>query len=167
MKKHLLFVALFAAAIVACAKEEEADPVPVDVAIQFPSTPAAVVVDSVRIFVYEGTQDCAQLVSTRRTRPAELPPAKAEKQTTPCEMITGAPVQLSRNVPYTVLVAGSVGDKDLLVGCAQQNAFGTVQALPVDLTYAAPDFTLTTIEATAPGSTTKCAKLGDKCGGRC
>jgi hypothetical protein len=156
------------ACVAGCAVKADADPVPVAISIEFPSTPTAVVTDSVRIFVYEGAKDCAELVAIRGSgRP--LPAAKIEERRTPCELegVAGAGIDLDRNKTYTLLVAAQVGEKDLLVGCSQQQAFGEVKALPVTLAYASNEFTLGTIEATTPGATTRCVKLSDKCNNSC
>ncbi len=153
-------------AFAGCAAKQVGAPVPVGISVEFPSAPTAIVTDSVRIFAFDGLQSCADLVSIRGSgRP--LPPVKMEERKTPCELQAGSAVDLERNHSYTLLVAAQVGEKDLLVGCTQQDAFGEVQALPVTLAYASNEFTLSTIEATTPGATTRCAKLSDKCNNTC
>jgi hypothetical protein len=167
MKFNALVVPVVAALVVAgCAAKQVGDPVPVPISVEFPSTPTATVTDSVRLFVYDGAKDCAELVSIRKSgRP--LPAARVEERKTPCELQGGVGVDLERNRSYTVLVAAQVGEKDLLVGCTQQQTFGEVVALPVSLAYASNEYTLSTIEAQTPGATTRCAKLSDKCNNTC
>ncbi len=151
---------------VGCAAEETSDPVPVAIAIEFPSTTTAVVTQTVRVFVYDGTLDCSSLIALRKSeRP--LPASKVEQIKTPCDLQAGFNLDLPRNQAYTILVAGEVGDRDLLVGCSRQSAFGETEAVPVNLVYASAEFTLRTLEAEQPGSTSKCAKLSDKCANRC
>lgn len=165
MKSIVTFLLTACALTVGCAVKETAEPVPVDVQVEFPSTPTAVVSDNVRIFVWEGLQDCSELIGVRRSgRP--LPPALIEDRKTPCDLLTqGGTVELTRNKEYTFLVAAQVGEKDFLLGCSREQVFGEVVAAPVSLAYASNEFTLSTLEAQTPGSTTKCPTLGARCGG--
>ena len=149
-----------------CAKHEEADPVPVSIALEFPSTPAAVVTDSLRILVFDGQPGCSELVTMRRSNLA-LPDTKVELESTPCDLATTGTFEVDRSQPYTVLVVAQRGQKDFLVGCAPQSQFGDVQSLPVQLAYASNEYTLSTVEGETPGATTKCAHLSDKCSGAC
>jgi hypothetical protein len=150
----------------ACAAKEVGDPVPVNLGIGFPSTPAAVVTDSVRLYVFAGQLDCAELVTIKKTgRP--LPPTVVERRATPCELQNGADVEFDRGKSYTVLVSAQVAEKDFLVGCSVQGSFGDVRPAPIDLDYADNTFTLSTIEKQTPGATTRCAKFTDKCNNTC
>lgn len=163
-----LIVSLLAggAVLLGCSAEETSDPVPVPIAIEFPSTSTAVVTQTVRIFVFDDALECSSLIALRKSeRP--LPAARVEQIRTPCDLQAGFGLDLARNRNYTILVAAEVGDRDLLVGCSRQSAFGQTQAVPVNLVYASTEFTLKTLETEQPGSTSKCTKLSDKCANRC
>lgn len=165
MKRILGSLLTVTAVLAGCAVKEVSDPVPVDVQVEFPSTPTATVTDTLRMFVWEGSQDCGELVGIRRSG-RELPKALIEERRTPCDLFAGnSNVELERKKEYTILVAAQVGEKDFLVGCSRQATFGEVISAPVTLAYASNEFTLSTLEAQAPGSTTKCASLGARCGG--
>ncbi len=170
MKRKRVLGSLFAvatafASLAGCAVKEDAQPVPVDVQVEFPSTQTATVTDSVLVFVWEGQLDCSELIGIRRSG-RDLPTALFEERKTPCDLSASrASLQLERQKPYTFLVAAQIGEKDFLLGCSREQAFGEVVSAPVTLSYANNEFTLSTLEAQAPGSTTKCPTLGSRCGG--
>jgi hypothetical protein len=154
------------AAFPACGASATAEPVPVRVAVGFPSSQAAIVSDSLEILAFGSTASCAELVAARRAgRP--LPDALASVTTTPCALGTGASLDLDQSEAYSFLVVARATEKDLFLGCARQSSLGDVKPTQVDLAYANNEFTISTIEKLAPGSTTKCARLSDKCSNAC
>jgi hypothetical protein len=165
MKRILGSLFTLAAVLAGCAVKEDAQPVPVDVLVEFPSTQTAAVTDTVRTFVWEGQLDCSELIGIRRSG-RDLPAALFETRKTPCDLYANtASLQLQRDKPYTFLVAAQIGEKDFLVGCSREQTFGEVVSAPVTLAYASTEFTLSTLEAQTPGSTTKCPSLSARCGG--
>jgi hypothetical protein len=145
----------------ACAAKEDAEPATIGLDVQFPSTAAAVAVEGVKVYVYDGKLQCNDLVRLRQTSQA-LPPNRFESRSlSPCELHAGVPnssVELDLDKEYTMLAVGQAAGRDLLVGCALQSAFGATKAQPIALTY---------IDATQSIPETTCTKLSDKCGGRC
>jgi len=145
----------------ACAVKEDAEPAEIALDVQFPSTAAAVAVDGVKVYVYDGTLACNELVRLRQTA-QQLPPNRFESRSiTPCDLQAGGPnasVELDLDKEYTMLAVGQASGRDLLVGCSSQSAFGKTKAQPIALTY---------IDATQRIPETTCTKLSDKCGGRC
>jgi len=154
---------LFATAallVTACAAEEEAAPPNIAVDVEFPSVAAAVAVDSVKLFVFEGAVACNDLVRRRQTDQA-LPATKVETPSlSPCDFQRGTnnAFELPLRGSYTMLAVGQSAGTDLLVGCAQQASFGATRAQPIALTY---------VDATKRIPETTCAKLSDKCNGAC
>ena len=149
-----------------CSSKEAADPVPLSVAIEFPSTAAAVVTDSVQLTLFDASQDCRSLITLRKTD-QPLPRSVTNRVSTPCELQSGAALDAPRGMNYTLLAVAQVADKDFLIGCVRETSFGEVLPLPVALDYVSNDFTLTTIEKQSPGVTTRCARLTDKCAAKC
>lgn len=144
----------------ACASKVDADPPNVAFDIGFPSTSAAVAVDSVRVLVFEGTQSsCLELVQ-KRVSGQDLPPRLVESRSVPpCELSSaGNDVSLDLGKTYTFLATGESGGNLVLIGCAVQESYGSTTALPIPLT-------LKDGATRLPES--KCAKLSDRCAGRC
>lgn len=161
LRKTSLFAAaaLLALSSLACAAKEDAAPADIALDVEFPSTAAAVAVEGVKIYVYEGAPGCTELVRLRQTGQA-LPPSVFESSAlSPCDLQAGgSSVELDLDKDYTALAVGQAGGRDLLIGCAFQGAFGATKALPISLTY---------IDATQRIAPTTCTKLSDKCGGLC
>ncbi len=157
--RRTLGLALVLSLLGACAAKEDAVPADIGLDVQFPSTAAAVAVDGVKVYVYEGGQACNDLVRLRQTAQA-LPPTMFESPSlSPCDLQSGAAsVELDLDKEYTMLAVGLAGGSDLLIGCAVQPAFGQTKALPISMTY---------IDATKRIAETTCTKLSDKCTGRC
>jgi hypothetical protein len=152
--------------LLACGASATAEPVPVLVAVGFPSSQAAIVSDSLEIIAFGAAASCADLVAARRAgRP--LPEAVASVTTTPCALGAGASFELDQSEAYSFLVVARATEKDLFLGCARQASLGDVKPTQVDLAYANNEFTLGTLEKLVPGSTTKCARLSDKCSNTC
>lgn len=147
--------------VTACAKDEDASPANVDIAVDFPSTAAAVAVDGVKVYVFDSSQTCTNVIRLRQTAQA-LPATVFESNSVaPCQIQQGVPAasfEVKRNTTYTMLAVGTAAGKDLLVGCSVQQGFGNTTAQPIALTY---------IDATQKIGTTACAKLSDKCTGAC
>ena len=145
--------------VAACAKEEDASPANVDIQVDFPSTAAAVAVDGVKFYVFDGAQSCNDLVRLRQTAQSLPKPIYESASLTPCQLQEGrGSVTIDRNTAYAMFAVGTAAGKDVLVGCTVQSGFGETVAQPVPLTY---------IDATQRIPTTSCTKLSDKCGGRC
>ncbi len=147
-------------ALAACAAKEEAAPAPIAVDVEFPSAAAAVAVDSVKLYVFDGAQDCAELIRRRQIQ-QELPPFLLETPAaSPCDFQRGQnnTFELDLAQTYSVLAVGDRQGGDLLVGCAKQTSFGDTKALPISLTF---------LDATKRVPDTTCTKLSDKCAGTC
>ncbi len=143
----------------ACAQKEPAAPADVAFDIEFPSVAAAIALDNVKLYIFDGALGCNDLVRKRQTDQA-LPAALVERPVTPCDFQKGTVVdfELELKSTFTVLAVGQAGGVDLLVGCAIQTDFGATRALPVSLTY---------VDATKKIPDTTCARLSDKCNGAC
>lgn len=159
MNARILAVLPAALLFLACAKEEDAAPANVAVQVDFPSTAAAVAVEGVKLYVFDASKSCIDLIKLRQTA-QPLPGAVYESASvTPCQLQSGAAsFEVAHDASYTMLAVGTAGGKDLLVGCSTQDAFGKTVAQPIAMTY---------IDATQRIGTTKCTKLSDKCGGTC
>lgn len=146
--------------ISACAVEKDTAPANVPIDIDFPSAAAAVAVDGVKLFVFEGARQCNELVRLRQTAQAFPTTTLETPAISPCALLHGTNnvVELPRDKDYTVVAIGDMQGKDLFVGCAVQIAFGATKALPIPLTY---------IDSANKIPDTTCTKLSDKCDGRC
>lgn len=154
--------ALFALSVLvgACAVEEESAPPNVPLDIDFPSAAAAVAVDGVKLFVFDGVRVCNDLVRLRQTAQAFPATVVETPAVPPCDLLRGTNnvVDLTRDKDYTVLAIGDMQGEDVFVGCAVQVAFGATKALSIPLTY---------IDSANKIPDTTCTKLSDKCDGRC
>lgn len=161
MIARALSVLTAVALVTACAKDEDASPANVDISVDFPSTAAAVAVDGVKVYVFDSSQACTDVIRLRQTSQA-LPATVFESASVaPCQIQSGAAAasfEIRRDTTYTMLAVGTAAGKDLLVGCTVQQGFGNTTAQPISLTY---------IDATQRIPTTSCAKLSDKCTGAC
>lgn len=131
--------------------------------LHFPSTEAAVVTDLIKVQVFDAKGEpalCQSLVHQR-----------VSQQTLPAPILDVTPVRLCDLLanggayplafPYgerAVLVVGTRGDADFLVGCTQVTATGAQFDVPIALSLVAGDV--------LPPSTT-CTTLEDHCGGKC
>lgn len=153
---QLAALALFCAA---CAAKKPAEPADIAFDVEFPSVAAAIAVDDVKMYVFEGALACNDLVRKRQTQQA-LPPAIVERAATPCDFQQGTnnEFELKLNGTFTVLAVGQTAGADVLVGCTVQTEFGATRAQPVSLTY---------VDASKRIPETTCPKLSDKCNGAC
>ncbi|AKV03048.1 hypothetical protein AKJ09_09711 [Labilithrix luteola] len=147
--------------LAACAAKTESDPPPVNFNIAFPSTSAAVLTDSVKVYVFAGTPaSCSELVRLRQTQ-QPLPPTVTETGAlSPCQLAggQGSTFQLPINETYTMLAVGQIGSADVFAGCVVQSNYGATEALPIPLSF---------IDNKQKLATTQCVKLSDKCSGAC
>lgn len=156
-----LIVPFFAllALTAACTAKESASPADVGFDVEFPSVAAAVALDNVKIYVFDGAMNCNDLVRKRQTDQA-LPATLIEKPVVPCDIQRGVGIdfEIALRSTVTILAVGQAAGTDLLVGCVVEADFGSTKALPVSLTY---------VDATKKIPDTTCARLSDKCNGAC
>lgn len=131
--------------------------------LQFPSTAAAVAVESIQLFVFDmptiqrdRASYCASLIRARRN--ATLP--KSVAQTAPasvCDLERGARATFPYGEHAVLAVARRAGS-DLLMGCTVQT-FGDGDApLPI---------TLALVDVAHPVPQTRCTTLGAYCQKQC
>lgn len=140
-----------------CAAKVDADPPNVSVDIAFPSASAAVAIDSVRVYVFDGDVDCLSLVQ-KRVAGQDLPPRLLEKSASPCALTADTEMSLDIGHSYTFLATGEASGNLLLVGCSLENSYGKSQTLPISLVLK---------DGATRVPETKCAKLSDHCNGSC
>ena len=158
MTRIATFLLTACISVVGCAAKETAEPIPVAVQVEFPSPPTAVVTDSLRIIVWEGRSTARSWsASVTRAAPAHGPHRGLRDSVRPAR--AGREVRALAERGAHLLVAAQVGEKDFLLGCSREQIFGEVVAARVSLTYASNEFTLSTLQAQSPGSTTN-ATLG-------
>lgn len=153
--RALFTVAVLAIASVACAAKKESEPPPIAFQVQFPSAQAAAVTDNVKVFAFEGGS-CPDLIRLRTTA-QPLPTTAAETPLiTPCQLFNGEQntFELELKNDYALLAVGQVAGQDVFIGCTQQAAYGTTEALPISLTF---------ISNRVEMRPTTCTKLSDKC----
>ena len=143
----------------ACASKEPSEPADIAFDVEFPSVAAAVAVDNVRMYVFEGALSWNDLVRKRQTAQG-LPTAVVERAVSPCDFQRGTnnAFELKLDATFTVLAVGQAAGADLLVGCTVQTQFGATRAQPVSLTY---------VDASKRIPETTCPRLSDKCNGAC
>lgn len=167
--KKALAVAASSAALIACASatEKDAPPATAQYEIEFPSTAAAVVAESVQLLVFDAAQpdsDCQTLVAKRRSK-QDLPPRLYESERIPpCELLKAAQdpnLAGSRAVLPAItfgrrsILAVALYDrgKDFMIGCGA-GQLGPGVHIPVAITNA---------NVSVPPPTTTCQSLSQKC----
>lgn len=147
--------------LAACAEKTESDPPPVNFNVGFPSTSAAILTDSVKVYVFDGTPtSCTELVRLRQTQ-QPLPATITETGAlSPCQLAAGqgGSFELPMNGTYTMLAVGQIGGADVFAGCVVQTSYGTTEARTIQLSF---------IDNKQKLATTTCVKLSDKCSGAC
>ena len=162
--KHTAILLSVAAAIAlaGCAEKSEADPTPVAFNVEFPSTSAAVAVEDVRIYVYEGAdlQTCNDTLTKLIGQQALPTPATLIGPMAPCDILTkgGISADLHIGTSYTMVGVANRNGQPFLAGCIRQTNFGNAVGLDVPLGLIATD---QRVEAS------KCAKLSQHCSGGC
>jgi hypothetical protein len=152
--------------VVACSAGEES-PTAGIVAMQFPSTQAAVATDFVQLFVFDITPEqrasiCLDKIGARKRQE----PLNATLSPPPwniCELLAG---RRPATIPYgekAILAVAQRKDRndqlqDFMIGCAVQTLGDGDAPLPVRLSL---------INVGTPVPETNCATVGDYCGSRC
>ena len=158
----LALTGVVALAAAGCADKTEADPTPVAFNVGFPSTSAAIAVEDVRIYVYEGADPgtCNDTL-TKLLGQQPLPtPATLIGPMAPCDLLAkgGATADLHIGASYTMVGVANRNGQPFLAGCIRQTNFGNEVGLDVPLGLIATD---QRVEAS------KCAKLSLHCSGGC
>ncbi len=157
----LVGCALVGCALMGCAADDvETVESGLGYTLEFPSKQAAIATESLKVYVFDASQDCTTLMQSRRAG-GVLPTALAETAAAPlCDYISGAAgleIELDAN-DYVVFAVAQRENLDMLLGCARQRVDTATEHTPVVLTLA---------DETRPIPTTNCALVADKCGGRC
>jgi hypothetical protein len=142
----------------ACAAHKDANPVPVPLAVQFPSTQAAVYIDTVRIYAFDSSVACADLITLEKGNGTLPTPVVPIPEQSPCTLEQGPTVDLPLGGNFTMFAVGSKAGVDKLIGCTSETSFGEQAALDIPLTF---------IDNTVAIDPTTCFKLSDFCAGSC
>jgi hypothetical protein len=149
--------ALLASALAACSagtNTTQSPPTTLTYEIEFPSTAAAVSVETLQTFVFStstsGT-DCPSLLVARESQ-SQLPTSLAQTNPVPlCNVLSGKAGQVPDVAygPVSVLVVGQRGGADYMSGCTLASLSSTSGPVPVQLQLdnatALPDTTCTTV----------------------
>ncbi len=162
---RLVLVPALAMVLAACSPgTQPSEPSGGTYTIAFPSTAMAVTTDTVQVFVFSVAKEqvatlCPDLV-LKRSSNQDLPPPLIEgPEVSPCDLLAG---RGSITIPYgtrAVLAIGRRGGADFLVGCAIQTVTENSLTVPIDLTLVSKNLSL----PSAGG----CARLADRCAGKC
>lgn len=133
-------------------------PTPLTYEIEFPSTAAAVSVDTLQTFVFSASTpgtDCPSLLVARQSQTA-LPASLAQTNALPlCDVLGGKTGQLP-DVAYgnvTILVVGQRAGADYLSGCTLATLAASNSAVPVQLE----------LDTTEPLPSTDCKTVSAYC----
>ncbi len=137
--------------------------------IGFPSTAAAVAVDSVQVLVFNLTAPdlCQTLVQDRRTQmPLPGTPVAQTSPQSPCALLSGgSALPIDTFGDFAFLAVAQAGGQDFLVGCAAQtmSATNTNVVIPLELV------SNTTVVPTNEAGfwATSCMTLAQKCANQC
>ena len=164
--KRVLVLLLAASMGVACTAGE-ASPTGGVVAMQFPSTQAAVATDFVQLYVFDVTPEqrasiCLDKVQARK-REEPLNASLTPPPWNICELLAG---RRPATIPYgekAILAVAQRKDandqlQDFMIGCAVQTLGDGDAPIPVRMAL---------IDVGTPVPETNCATVGDYCGSRC
>ena len=158
--RHALLLATVMLVASACAIQKSSEPASIPISVAFPSTAAAALTDTVKVYVFDSSQSCDNLIALRQT--GQKLPATVQETAglTPCQLLNnqGNTLELPIHSDYSFLAVGQIAGNDVFIGCTVESAYGTTQALSVPLSF---------INDQQKLNSTNCTKLSDKCRGAC